>query len=706
MEAGGDFALEEDPFEGLDEFRDDLDDDLLAIANDHLNDADICELAGEGRIEDVRTLSLVVDTTGDNSILSDLGVRLPQLTSLKLSGSSIASIRDLGSSWARLDVLWLSRCGLSDLDGLHGITQVRELYLAFNDISDLSALVALEQLSVLDLEANKVADLAQVEFLSGCAELSDLSLQHNPVSQLAGYRATVSQRLPQLHTLDELKVAPADRAALPAETAPAARPAPAGGHGGGGDPTAVAAGGGADAGAAGGAEEGAPAQMMRELQLVVDGVKYAQVHHVPVMASPAGGAVRPGTALSGSRPTTSAGSYAGRPPSAGSAHSGGAGGQVRRPRTSWRSAPPLPLTRGSSDPARMRGLRGAAGSELRAQTPPGTPTRRPGTSGGRPGSTRPPTGGRCARGGEAARRARVRGRPAHLPRPPCAARARGRPGTAQRIVAAGGGNGRPPAHAAAGLNGKRADEQDNASQLTMGTQNIFCGTGIRALRAHKLRPADDGQDAAAALQEAPRATGSGIRALRARRAGSDSGADGDRGSEGSGERSRASTSDAAGVTAGESHAWSAGVQAEGEQWEQELLLQLKAVKIEEAWEGRDSFAAMEMGLDLTDAEAGAGAEAEAEAEARPGVRVRVGRAEHAHGAYSPLAPSVPNAFGAATMPPMRPGALADKPRARPGPSRPGVRPGSMSTVNGGSINVLTLDDSSAAPPAARMVTTS
>lgn len=34
-------------------------------------------------------------------------------------------------------VLWVSRCGLRDLEGASGFPQLKELYLAFNDVSDL-----------------------------------------------------------------------------------------------------------------------------------------------------------------------------------------------------------------------------------------------------------------------------------------------------------------------------------------------------------------------------------------------------------------------------------------------------------------------------------------------------------------------------------------------------------------------------------------
>jgi hypothetical protein len=356
MEGAGDLL------NSLDEFRNELDDDLLAIADENLADSDICELAGVERIEDVRSLALVVKTTDGNSVLGDLGLRVPALTRLKLSGSSIASVRDLGTNWPNLDVLWLARCGLCDLDGLHGLSMLSELYLAFNDVVDLSGFTALERLTVLDLEANKVIDLGQIEFLKQCVELTDLTLQHNPVAQHADYRRTVCAHLAQLCTLDERTVTGADRAVGGVTTSLSGRSAALRGA------LAHAAERGEQEAAA---EEASPRpvdpleQMRRELQLVMDGVKYAQVEGLSVsLGSTTSPMRRPGTALS-SRPTTAGGaSPSGRP------SSGGSLGSLSRPRTSWRApSAGSALERGSSAPV------GEAGQEMRtgARSSPATP---------------------------------------------------------------------------------------------------------------------------------------------------------------------------------------------------------------------------------------------------------------------------------------------------------------------------------------------
>jgi Leucine-rich repeat (LRR) protein len=60
---------------------------------------------------------------------------------------------DLGTSLNNVTILWLSRCGLTELDGMSlGFSAVTELYLSFNSIKDLSPLGDLPKLQILDLE--------------------------------------------------------------------------------------------------------------------------------------------------------------------------------------------------------------------------------------------------------------------------------------------------------------------------------------------------------------------------------------------------------------------------------------------------------------------------------------------------------------------------------------------------------------------------
>ena len=49
-------------------------------------------------------------------------------------------------------MLWLSRSGLTDLDGIPTLQNLQELYLAYNEITDLSPCSLLENLKCLDVE--------------------------------------------------------------------------------------------------------------------------------------------------------------------------------------------------------------------------------------------------------------------------------------------------------------------------------------------------------------------------------------------------------------------------------------------------------------------------------------------------------------------------------------------------------------------------
>lgn len=147
-------------------------------------------LTGVDNLETVESLELKVDSR--ETSLGNFGSLLPNLLELKLSGSCITSVRwvaaipilladvhqqfsmsdvkrciqfkfwcqlttnclprDLGSSLRRLHVLWLTRCGLEELDGISSMLNLKELYLEYNEISDLSPLSMLEELETLDLE--------------------------------------------------------------------------------------------------------------------------------------------------------------------------------------------------------------------------------------------------------------------------------------------------------------------------------------------------------------------------------------------------------------------------------------------------------------------------------------------------------------------------------------------------------------------------
>ena len=116
----------------------------------------ICErrlqsLSGEENLERVHQLELAIDTR--EHTLSQLGHLCPNLKRLKLKPpSKLRSFRDLGTSLRHLRVLWASRCGVTDLDGISVLPGLEELYVSFNRIVDVTPLAMHEKLQVLDLE--------------------------------------------------------------------------------------------------------------------------------------------------------------------------------------------------------------------------------------------------------------------------------------------------------------------------------------------------------------------------------------------------------------------------------------------------------------------------------------------------------------------------------------------------------------------------
>jgi len=180
-------------------------DDECALAEcpeDDLSEEYLQQHCSTKHLGSVTELEIQVDSTVQS--IECLGHHLPGLRQLRLSNSSILGIRELGSSLTNLDVLWMSRCGLQDLDGVQVLDSLQELYLPFNDIADVSQLKWLDKLCVLDLEGNALANSKDVEELSRCYQLQDVTIRGNPVWHNEGLcRAAVLEMLPQISLLDD-----------------------------------------------------------------------------------------------------------------------------------------------------------------------------------------------------------------------------------------------------------------------------------------------------------------------------------------------------------------------------------------------------------------------------------------------------------------------------------------------------------------------
>ncbi|KAI8892960.1 hypothetical protein BC833DRAFT_610085 [Globomyces pollinis-pini] len=175
-------------------------------------------ITGEKVLDDIEYLELRVDSRKTG--LGNLGNYLPNIKQLKLNNSHVPIVRDLGSRYNNLVILWMARCSLVDMDGIGSFINLKELYLAYNEIKDISDLARLEYLEVLDLESNDITDLDQLENLTLCQNLQELTLEGNPlnfegVDNVVSYDDESSQTaarefilkiLPSLQLLDERKV--------------------------------------------------------------------------------------------------------------------------------------------------------------------------------------------------------------------------------------------------------------------------------------------------------------------------------------------------------------------------------------------------------------------------------------------------------------------------------------------------------------------
>uniref|UniRef100_A0A3Q4GVZ6 Leucine rich repeat containing 56 n=1 Tax=Neolamprologus brichardi TaxID=32507 RepID=A0A3Q4GVZ6_NEOBR len=169
---------------------------------------------GTQDLSNVTSLEICVDT--QENTLGNFG-KTYNMSLIKYSTFVLFCLpRDLGTTISQLQVLWMSRCCLRDLDGITTFCAVTELYLSYNNVSDLSQVGMLENLQLLDLEGNDVDDLVEVQYLSLCSKLERLTLEGNPVclcpnptsAQMAdySYRAAVRELVPQLRYLDDVKV--------------------------------------------------------------------------------------------------------------------------------------------------------------------------------------------------------------------------------------------------------------------------------------------------------------------------------------------------------------------------------------------------------------------------------------------------------------------------------------------------------------------
>ncbi|XP_067902830.1 leucine-rich repeat-containing protein 56 isoform X3 [Heterodontus francisci] len=106
-------------------------DETELLIEEYLSPSKLRALTETEDLRQVKVLEMCVDTK-DNS-LGNFGAYLPSLVQLKLNSSFIASIRDLGTSLTKLQVLWMARCGLTDLDGIPSFCSLKDSICTYRE---------------------------------------------------------------------------------------------------------------------------------------------------------------------------------------------------------------------------------------------------------------------------------------------------------------------------------------------------------------------------------------------------------------------------------------------------------------------------------------------------------------------------------------------------------------------------------------------
>jgi len=160
---------------------------------------------GKDNLEEVDFLEMQVDAVSGSQRVESLGECMPNLKQMRLNQSAICTVRDLGTSYVQLRVLWLCRSALQDLGGITAMPVLEELYISFNDIRDLSPIYTHDSLQVLDVEGNLIEDFDEVASLQTVITLRELTLNSNPLCKSESFsRAAVLEALPQIEVLDDI----------------------------------------------------------------------------------------------------------------------------------------------------------------------------------------------------------------------------------------------------------------------------------------------------------------------------------------------------------------------------------------------------------------------------------------------------------------------------------------------------------------------
>lgn len=133
------------------------------------------------------------------------------LEELSLHQENIEKIDQIQNYCRELKILYLQGNLIARIENLWKLKRLVYLNLAINNIETIENLDKLESLEKLDLTVNFIGDLESVSALRNNYSLRELILTGNPCADYVGYRDYVIHVLPQLDSLDLVRISKFDQ---------------------------------------------------------------------------------------------------------------------------------------------------------------------------------------------------------------------------------------------------------------------------------------------------------------------------------------------------------------------------------------------------------------------------------------------------------------------------------------------------------------
>jgi len=162
----------------------------IEIRNDSI---DNYSFKGISKLENVYSLYFVY--LGNTYSISNIDEikDMPNLNTLSLEGCNNVTIEEIANP--KLDILNLTHCSISSINGIENLQNLSSLTLIDNSISDISALQNLQELDSLRLSSNKISDISPIKSLQ---RLDYLELNNNNIKDVS---CLDSESLQNLRTL-------------------------------------------------------------------------------------------------------------------------------------------------------------------------------------------------------------------------------------------------------------------------------------------------------------------------------------------------------------------------------------------------------------------------------------------------------------------------------------------------------------------------